>query len=63
MPVVTSTLFEPTCTDEHGVVHSLMGSAFTYCGWARVWADGEWRLNVDERHVTCLECLVTLKPA
>lgn len=51
-----------TCTDLEGLVHELQGIAFTYCGWQRVWAAGEWPINTEEKLVTCLACLTSQKP-
>lgn len=47
------------CADEHGVVHSIISGVETWCGWARVWKGGEWRLvrKKENRVVTCLECV------
>lgn len=44
-----------TCKDEHGVVHIGFNDN-TWCGWRRVWEDGEWTL-VENATVSCLQCI------
>ncbi len=45
------------CRDKEGIIHALSGESDTWCGWSRVWVDGEWDI-VDDAVVTCLECVV-----
>lgn len=52
-----------TCTDPDGLVHDLLGLAYTTCGWQRVWGPVEWPIDTVEKYVTCLECIAYGRPA